>query len=297
MKCVVGVDLERRSASVIELLGRLQLAIDDTVLLHVTEPMQLALPYSAYGMFVETDEIYETLKASGESVLAEANVRATELGLHPRNELCEGYPTSTLADFASHSGAKLIAVTSTVRGTIGAVFGGSVARGLAISAHQSILVAREEPIPDRPLHAVFATDQSPYCAECAKLLIQMAPKGISHLTLLTVHERSKHEGHLKRIRHTGTHQALDEAHVNLTIRGEEISHWLTQHGIDTESCVVSGHVDETIHKVMKETQADLLIIGSQGHGFVDRVLVGSASLHQVICERYPVLLLRPPKTH
>lgn len=295
MKCVVGVDLEKRSATVIELLGRLQFAIDETVLVHVTEPMQLSLPYSAYGMFAETDEVFETLKRSGAAVLSDANELAYRLNLNPRQRLCEGFPTSSLADYANHIDAKLIAVTSTVRSTIGAVFGGSVARGLVISAHQSILVAREDAMPDEPLRAVFATDQSPYCAECVKQLVEFAPKGISHLTLLTVHERAKHEGLLSLIRHSNAHAALDEAQVNLTIRGEEIAHWLCQCGIPTDSKVISGNVDEMIHRVMKETHADLLIVGSQGHGFVDRVLVGSTSLHQVICERYPVLILRPPK--
>ena len=72
MKCVVGIDLERRSASVVALLGRLKFAIDETTLLHVTEPMQLSLPYSAYGMFTETDEIHETLRVAGEVALKEA---------------------------------------------------------------------------------------------------------------------------------------------------------------------------------------------------------------------------------
>jgi len=293
MKCVVGVDLERRSTSVIELLGRLKLDIDETVLLHATEPMQLALPYSAYGMFVETDEIYSTLREAGEGVLADAHREATRLDLHPKSELTEGFPTRTLIDTAVRVDASLIAVTSTVRSTIGAVFGGSVARGLAISGTQSILVAREDALPDEPLRVVFATDQSPYCAECVKLLVKFAPKGISHATLLTVHERAKHEGHLSFIHHRDTHTALDEAQANLTTRGCEIAHWLTEHGIPTDSKVVSGHVEEMIHKEMKETQADLLIVGSHGHGFIDRVMVGSSSLHQVICERYPVLLLRP----
>jgi len=293
MKCVVGVDLERRSSSVIDLLGRLQFAIDETVLLHVTEPIQLSLPYSAYGMFVETDEIRSTLRKSGEKVLVEASEEAYPLNLHPKTELSEGFPTSTISDYAKQAHAKLIAVTSTVRSTIGAVFGGSVARGLAISACQSLLVSREDVLPDEPLRVVFATDQSPYCAECAKLLVDFAPKGIAHMTLLTVHERAKHEGRLSLLRHTNTTAALDEAQANITVRGEEIAQWLSQNGIPTQSRVVTGSVDEMIHKVMKETHADLLIVGSQGHGFVDRVLVGSTSLHQVICERYPVLLLRP----
>jgi nucleotide-binding universal stress UspA family protein len=57
--------------------------------------------------------------------------------------------------------------------------------------------------------------------------------------------------------------------------------------------VVEGTVEESIHRVMSDLKADLLIVGSQGHGFIDRIVVGSTSLHEVIGENYPVLLLRP----
>ena len=294
MKCVVGIDLERRSESAIALLGRLQFDVEETTLLHITEPMQLALPYSAYGMFVETDEIYETLQKAGQEVLAEESKTANQLGLHPKSELCEGFPTTALTDFADQLGASIIAVTSTVRSTVSAVFGGSVARGLAISAKQSVLVAREDMPPEGPLRAVFAIDQSPYCSKCIELLAKLGPKGISHITLLTVHEQAKHEGLLSRIHTVNTKALIEEADKKLTENGELVAKWLTGNGIPTSSRVETGNVDETIHRVMNETKADLLIVGSQGHGFMDRVLVGSTSLHEVVNERYPVLLLRLP---
>ena len=293
MKCVVGIDLERRSASAIALLGSLKCAVEETTLLHVTEPLQLALPYSAYGMFTETDEIHETLRQAGQTALEEATQVANEFNLHPKSDLCDGFPAQSLTDCADEIGATLIAVTSTVRSSIGAVFGGSIARGLAITAKQSILVARPDMPPDGPIRAVFATDQSPYCAECLKLLVQMAPKGIAHLTLLTVYERAKHESLLSLVRGVNTQATLEDAGRALADKGNELAQWLTDNGIQTASKVVAGDVEETIHKVMDDTNADLLIVGSQGHGFMDRILVGSTSLHAVIGERFPVLLLRP----
>ncbi len=292
MKCVVGIDLERRSASVVALLGRLKFDIEETTLLHVTEPMQLSLPYSAYGMFTETDEIHETLRVAGEAALKEAAQGAQECGLRPVTKLCDGYPTRSLTDFAEQSGAELIAVTSTVRNSIGAVFGGSVARGLAIGAKQSVLVARPDMPADGALRAVFAIDQSPYCIACLRELVAMAPKGISHLTLLTVYEQAKHESMLALMRGIDTKSALADAKQRLAEKGDVLAGWMTEQGIVTDSKVIAGDVEETIHKYMAESKADLLIVGSQGHGFIDRMLVGSTSLHQVIGEQYPVLLLR-----
>lgn len=292
MKCVVGVDLERRSPSVIGLLGRLSFAIDETILLHVTEPMQLTMPFSAYGMFAETDSAYETLTQSGKMVLAEAHIDADLLGLHSKTSMCDGYPVTSLCQCADQIGAALIAVTSTTKGVIGAIFGGSVARGLAISARQSVLVARDDPLPDEPLRVVFASDQSSYCDRCSKLLVQFAPKGISHMTLLTVQELPKHERHLSLPSSSGHNALARDPPAQIEAKSLETAKWFTRNGIPTDSRVVMGNVDEGIHKVMSETRADLLIMGSQGHGLVNRMLVGSTSLHEIVGERYPVLLLR-----
>lgn len=293
MKCVVGIDIERHSDSAIALLGRLQFSIEESQLLHVTEIMQVTLPYSAYGVFVETDAIHETLEQLAKDAVEAACKVAQACDLHPKAELCEGYALQSLLDTADESGASLIAVTSTARSTIGAIFGGSIARGLAISAKQSILVARQEATTDGPLRAVFATDQSAYCAECLKLLVEFAPKGISHLTLLTVHEREKHEGILSRFHSVDAKSALEDADRSLEEKGQTTAQWLSDQGIPTESKIVAGSVEESIHEVMEEMQADLLIVGSQGHGFMERVMVGSTALHEVIGEKYPVLLLRP----
>ncbi len=295
MKCVVGVDLERRSPAAIRLLGRLQCAIDETLLLHVTEPMQLAIPYSAYGMFAETESVYDTLRRSGEMVLSEANLEADLLNLRPTTMITDGYPISSLVEISDQFGAGLIAVASTVKGVFGALLGASVARGLAISAKQSILVARDDPLVDKPVRAVFATDQSAYCARCLKLLISFAPKGLSHLTLLTVKDKPKHDLHLIGTRQPSGPSAVADVRNPLETGGEAMAMWLSMHGIPTDSRVEAGHVDETIHRVMQEMNADLLVVGSQGHGFAERLMIGSTSLHEVIGERYPVLLLRPPR--
>jgi len=293
MKCLVGIDLEHRSSSAIALLGRLNFEVLETTLLHATEPLQVALPYSAYGMFVETDEILEALQESGKEALIDAKQMALEMHLNPTTQLSEGFPIRTLCDVADQSHTDLIAITSTVRNSIGAIFGGSVARGLAIGAKQSILIARKDLPVEGPIRAVFATDQSPYCNACVRLLAEMAPQGIAHLTLLTVYEKAKHQSLLAMSQGIDAETTVDETAKRLCETGQETAKFLTTKGIPTASKVIPGHIEETIHQVMAETGADLLIVGSQGHGFLDRMVVGSTCLHEVINERYPVLLLRP----
>ncbi len=293
MKCVVGIDLEGRYLSALALLGKLKLDVSETTLVHATEPLQLSMPYSAYGMFTETDEIHESLQKAGKAALAEASAKGEEFGLNPRTEIMEGFPTPLLNDVANQRGAELISIASSARSAIGAIFGGSVARGLAIESTHSVLVTREALPKEGPLEVVMATDQSPYCAECLKLLVSMAPKGIAHLTLLTVYEREKHDSLLSLMKGGSKTETLDETQKNLELKGAELAQWMNANGIPTTSKVVAGHVEESIHAQMKESDAELLIVGSRGHGLLDRIVVGSTCLHEIVHEKYPVLLLRP----
>ena len=292
MKCLVGIDTEGRYEEVLDLLGKLKFEIEETTLLHANEPLQVSYPYSAYGMFCETDELAAILQKVGNDALFSATEFAEKLNLHPKPVSIEGFPINSLNEMAANRSIDLIAVTSSVRSSVGAFFGGSVARGLVINSKQSLLVARQGFNTDHPLKVVFATDQSPYCGECMKALIKMVPKGITEMTVLTVYERSKHESVLALMRGGNKQETLDQTAAKLTAKAEELAKWLTENGIPSISKLVSGNVEETIHNFMHQSKADLLIVGSQGHGFLDRLVIGSTSLHQVTGEQYPVLVLR-----
>ncbi len=293
VKVVVGVELAGRSDSALDLLSRLQFPLDQTILVHTIEPVAVTMAANPYGMLVEGDDIFETLHKAGEAVLVAAKAKAEVLGLKPATQLCEGPPAITLIDAAEADKASLIAVSSTVRSSAGAIFGGSVARGLAIHAKQSVLIAREASSENGLLTAVFANDQSPFCAACLRLLVKCAPKGIAHITLLTVHDRSRHEQVMAHLHPDKASAALEAIDKELTEKGDAAAKWLTENGIPTSSKLVSGCVEESIHAEMNESNAGLLIVGSQGHGMVERMLVGSTALHQLVSERYPLLLLRP----
>jgi nucleotide-binding universal stress UspA family protein len=280
MKAVVGIDLEGHYVSVLSLLSRLNFALDETALLHVNEPIATAMPYSAYGALTETEEILEAQKKAAEESLDLAEKFASERGLVAKKLVAEGFPAQEMVDYGAEIQADLLAVTSTVTGTFDAVLGGSIARGLAISAKHSVLVARNTGESSGPVTAVFAVDASPYCEQCVEQLAAFAPKGLSHVTLLTVKEST---GHGINALTEGALKEYDEILAGL----------LKDAGISTSVEVVTGRLEDSIHRVMEETGADLLILGSQSHGILDRLLEGSTALHEVIHEKYPVLLVRP----
>ena len=48
---------------------------------------------------------------------------------------------------------------------------------------------------------------------------------------------------------------------------------------EAEFRFVRGRPNDVIRQTMHDTGADLLVMGAQGHGFIDRVLIGSYDEH------------------
>lgn len=63
-------------------------------------------------------------------------------------------------------------------------------------------------------------------------------------------------------------------------------------GIDAEQKVVVGEPGPTICDFAQELDADVLVIGSHGHGWLRRVFLGSVSQHVLHHSPCPVLIIR-----
>ena len=68
---------------------------------------------------------------------------------------------------------------------------------------------------------------------------------------------------------------------------------LKEAGIEAEYRIVTGEFDSVIDEQMTKFNAELLILGAQGHGFMERLFIGSSCLQQVVATPHSVLILRP----
>lgn len=146
------------------------------------------------------------------------------------------------------------------------------------------------------MHALIATDGS-------EVSIDAARKGVALLnptevTLLTVADTSiaddsgagGFEGNL-------LSPAESERARNAIL--EEGSHELSDTsaalGLDpsiVHTKVVEGSSGQMIIHMADEVDADVIVVGSHGHGFLSRVLIGSVSEHVVRHTTRPVLVVR-----
>lgn len=220
----------------------------------------------------------------------QSNTLATALQAPVGSSLLDGSPVDAILHHADEKGAELVAVDATDRSAFDRLIAGSVARGIVVHARQSVLVARPRR-HDGPLNVVFATDHSPFVDQCAIQLARMAPAGIETLTVATAWPEGRVAALEPLVGQTGVPigEALREA---LAKRNDQTVFALKDIAKETRSVVVPGDPNTAIRQVVEEANADLLVLGAKGHGLLDRLTVGSVSLHQALHSPVSVLILR-----
>lgn len=282
MKAVVGVDRDGLYRNALDLLGHVRFERMEAELIHVEEPLLL---YGAgmYPLAVEAiGEVEEGRCLAAETLLRESLSEACALDIKARSTYTVGGTTQVLMKHANQIHADLLVVGSHRKSKYGRFFLGSVGKGLALNAHQSLLISKKPIGRDGRITAVVATDYSEYSERCIRLLLRMNPKGFEKVYILTATDKVKDPLSTK----------SRDCRREIETRAHRMVAHFEEAGISAQSMIVEGDVHHVIDETVESTQADLLILGAHGHGFFDRVFVGSVSLQEAIAGPSNVLLLR-----
>ncbi len=146
------------------------------------------------------------------------------------------------------------------------------------------------------MHALIATDGSEVSIDAArKALALLQP---DQVTLLSVADTSVAddsgaggmEGNLL------TPEESEEARTTILKEGDhdlsDTKAALGLEGQDVDTELVEGASGQMIIHVADEVDADVIVVGSHGHGFLSRVLIGSVSEYVVRHTKRPVLVVR-----
>lgn len=293
MKAIIGIDGRGDYMPALNLVARLRFEKPEITLVHAVSAVP---PFGTFEMVPALPVVPEYLEAAqkaGEEALDGALEATCRLGLNASTLMVTGGAANCLIEEAEKHEADLIAVRATANNPAEAVFLGSVSRGLAISSTCSILVAKDEVAAAGPVTVVFGTDHSDYANKCLDKLIEMDPRGIAKIYVVTAYEVNEEEAAV-------LYANLPDADVKISLfvagklreMSEKVVEKLTMAGFEAEALVLEGNPNQCLKDAMKETGAHLLALGAQGHGLLERLLIGSVSLHQVIAEPYPVMVLR-----
>lgn len=290
MKALIGLDRFTDNRPVLDLFARIGFADCRVTLTHAMPPQRPAafipIPTLAGGFEPPLNsptpvEVSHTIKHEAEKLLERDRHILYQSGIHCETVLLTGHPGEELIRKATEMNADLVCVTATIRGGLKAAILGSVCRTLTIGSGKSILIAKHRSKANRPLTAVLATDQSDYCNHAIDKLLKFNPMGIQKLIVLTAAPDEPSN--------------LDEIPADpkdLLKACEKVAHKFKKLSMETESVVLQEPVVEAINHTMKMHDADLLILAAQGHGFLERLFIGSTSLHEAVAENHSVLILR-----
>ena len=290
MKALIGLDRFTDNRPVLDLFARMGFADCRVTLAHSMPPQRPAafvpIPTLAGGFepamnAPESKQVSQTIKLEAEKLLERDRHILYEAGIHCETALLLGSPGEELIRKATEMNADLVCVTATIRGGLKAAVLGSVCRTLTIGSRKSILIAKHRTKHNKPLTAVLATDQSAYCNKAIENLLKLNPMGMQKLIVLTAAPNEQYDF---------DEFALDPS--ELLTECEKIALKFQKLSMETECVVLEEPIVEAINQTMKAHHADLLIVAAQGHGFVERLLIGSTSLHEAVAENHSLLIMR-----
>ena len=295
MKLILGVDAAAHGRRELQLTASLDFRDLSLTLVNVVEMTDVrGAPYPSYPGAVYLANFTKGLDDLGHQALEEAAVYAYGLNFKQfKRHLTHGHVANELIKYADSSGADVICVGAPTTSEVASLLTGGVARKLVIGAHQSLLLARPGHKKPWTGRAVFAVDHSPYTDRCVDELLTLAPQGLRTLRLLTVVPRKQMQM-MHDIEAPEPETVQRDIEDGLSRRQAELAHKLAGLGCKIECTVVFNEIQTAIRDEMKaDGGADLLILGAQGHGFLQRLKVGSTTLGVTVHGDFPTLILRP----
>jgi nucleotide-binding universal stress UspA family protein len=280
MKAIVGVDAGSTYRPALALCLRLQIPKIKFICVHVVKPPPSFWP-ALPPLDIPSSDITQWHHGQGEEQVANAKAITCVRGICSEGIVVDGGPAQRLMEVAEVNRAELVVVGTGQKHGAGFVLG-SVRRALAIAGRRSMLTACDSNRTG-PITAVFATDHSPYANRCLDEILEWKIRGLRRVHIVTAYDPSRGEND------------DPDAIVRAQIEKEslKVAFKLAAAGCETAIHVVPGDANEVIQDAMKDLDADLLILGAQGHGFVDRLLVGSVALNLLSTGRYPMLMVQP----
>ena len=145
-------------------------------------------------------------------------------------------------------------------------------------------------IGDGAVRCVFATDHSPYATQAFERFLSWHPRGLEEISVfsaLGLTDRLASATNHRTGSRNDSHDARTAAHSS-----ECLANYLNESGYKSSTRLYTGHVPHSIDHVMRETEAELLIVGAQGAHTQGQKGFGSVTTSVLEDADYSVLVLQ-----
>ncbi|MEU8317389.1 universal stress protein [Nonomuraea sp. NPDC048881] len=210
-------------------------------------------------------EVGKWMRDGAKEVLAAAERQARELGAEVTTELVPGDPRAALIKTAEQ--ADLLVVGSRGLGGVRGLLLGSVAHGVAAHAQTDVVLVRDPPAVPRG-ELVVGVDRSEGSLRALKFAFAEAELRGARLRAVEAFAWPRPSGF-------GPADPEAERETREALRTFLAIPRQCHPGVEVIEDVVHGHPVEVLREVA--AGADLLVVGSRGHGTLKGMLIGSVS--------------------
>ena len=308
MKVLLATDGSEQAEAAANEIVRQQLPANSAVLIiSVVEPVYLPLTYPGDGVDMD---VYSQIEKDGlEQGSAAVRKAAAQIDagckgnkLHITTEVFSGSPTQTILEEVEKFDADLIVVGSHGYGMVKRFLLGSVSHSVALHAACSVEIVRNRQLGNKKMKILLAIDGSEQSeAAVDEVARQHFPDG-SEVRIISVIEPAYYPTTLpwegidmeiyKQIEKHALMRALETVQkASAKLQAVKGSRQLT---ITTKE--LSGSAKSVILEEADSFGADLIVVGSHGHGSVERFLLGSVSQAVALHATCSVEIVRSRKT-
>jgi nucleotide-binding universal stress UspA family protein len=281
MKALLAIDGSSESALALETAASLTWpagALLEVLTVHPTETEWYGGPWDAGVAYVPSDELRDRLRIDREALLEGAVARLRRRGIGVSARLVTGRAASVIVDVAEEIGADLVILGARGHGAIEQAFLGSVSAEVVDQTHCAVLVARR--------------------ASAGRILIGADGSDVSMSAIAFVGGSRLFEASTVRVIYAvdlnpswwmgftpGDAAFAVDPYVSVLdegrVRGEAVTSaaasLLRSDGLDACTVVHEGQAAATIVQEARTWNADLVVVGTRGHGLMKRLLLGSTA--------------------
>lgn len=281
MKAMIALDGSPESSLGLDVAAGLSWPAGSTLELLSVQPSDVELyggPWAGFAASIPDAEVRERLAQEGRQILEEAATRLSATHLEIATSHPVGRAASVIVERADRRAADLIILGARGHGAIERAVLGSVSAEVVDRAHCSVLVARK-PTTRRTL---IGTDGS---AEAMSAISFVAQSGLfSGAELRLVHAIDLRPAWWLGFAPEDASFASD-AYMAALAEGrrraceveDRARQILEAAGMGVSACVVEGTAAVAINSEADHWGADLVVVGTRGHGLIKRLLLGSTA--------------------
>ena len=283
-KMLVATDMSEASEKAIcALSGMKELGTEEAILIHC---------FNIRDVGTLADQLMELNRPSFEK----QKQMLEKMGFKTTGKMVLGLPHIEVNRMAEEHNCSLIVVGSHGHIIASDVTLGSVAGAVVHTAVRPVLLLRcrlrdadgkeicESPVCDPLSHVLLPTDFSDNAKHAFSYVMKIADCGAKKVTLLHVQDKSKIDRHLK--------ERLEEFNQIDTERLERLKADLEKRGVENIQIEMPyGLPKKELIARTQEDDVSLVVMGSQGRGYVSEMLLGSVSHAVARHSQVPVLLI------